>query len=383
MKLLPLIWAGLWRKRTRTVLTLFSVAVAFVLFGSLHSVTASLDDVIQRIGDKRLRTASRVNLLEPIPLAYLPQIESVRGVEKVAYYSIVFGYYQEPSNSIGVGAISTQRFFDAFQELVLPEDQRQAMLHTRTGALVGKDLAAKYGWKIGDRVPIRSARDTRKDGASEWTFDIVGIFDIDDEAADAQEFWINYDYFDEERAAQNGTVNFYFELIGDPSRAAEISSTIDALFASSTNPTQTQSEKEWVRAQIDQIGDIEFFVNAIIGAVLFALLFLTGNTMMQSVRERIPELAVLKTYGYGDALVISLVCAESLLLCGIAALAGLGVAALIFPSLFATIGAPHLPMPYSVAAAGLGVAAVLALVSAATPAWRVRRLKIVDALSGR
>jgi putative ABC transport system permease protein len=383
VKLLPLVWAGLWRKRTRTVLTLFSVAVAFVLFGSLHSVTGSLDDVIEKIGDKRLRTVSRVNLLEPIPLAYLPQIESVKGVEKVAYYSIVFGYYQEPSNSVGVGAISTQRFFAEFPELVLPEEQREAMLHTRTGALVGKDLAKKYGWKIGDRVPIRSARDVRKDGASEWTFDIVGIYGFKDDASTANELWINYDYFDEARASGNGTVNFYFEVIGDPSQAARISSSIDALFANSTSPTQTQSEKEWVRAQIDQVGDIKFFVNAIIGAVLFTLLFLTGNTMMQSVRERVPELAVLKTYGYGDALVISLVCAEALILCGTAAVLGLGVAALIFPSLFASIGAPPLPMPYAVAGAGLGVAAVLALVSAATPAWRVRRLRIVDALSGR
>ncbi|HEU4618428.1 MAG TPA: ABC transporter permease, partial [Gammaproteobacteria bacterium] len=316
MKLLPLVWAGLWRKRARTVLTLFSVAVAFVLFGSLHSVTGSLDNVIQSIDADRLRTVSRVNLLEPIPLAYLPQIESVKGVEKVAYYSIVFGYYQEPSNSIGVGAISAERFFDAFsKDLVLPEEQRAAMLHTRTGAVIGKDLAEKYGWKIGDRVPIRSARDVRKDGAAEWTFDVVGIYSIKGDAGDADEFWINYDYFDEERAAQNGTVNFYFERIADPSRAADVSASIDALFLNSTSPTQTQSDKEWVRAQINQIGDIKFFVNAIVGAVLFALLFLTGNTMMQSVRERIPELAVLKTYGYGDGLVISLVCAEALLLC--------------------------------------------------------------------
>jgi putative ABC transport system permease protein len=383
MKYFPLVWAGLWRKRARTILTLLSVAAAFLLFGILHGVTATFDDIIAQIGEERLRTTSRVNLLEPLPLAQLPQIESVPGVKNVAYYSIFFGYYREPENGIDIGAISVERFFKAFPEVVVPEEQRAAMLRTRTGALVGKDLAEEHGWKIGDRVPLRSRRDTRKDGLEDWTFEIVGLYEFEDDAFPAEEFWIHHEYFDEARTFGNGTVNFYFEVIDDPNRAAAISEAIDGLFVNSSDQTQTMSEKEWVRTQINQVGDIEFFVNAIIGAVLSTLLFLTGIIMWQSIRERIPELAVLKTYGFRDGTLITLVCIESLILCGAAAVVGLGLAATVLPSIFKTLGAPALPTPLTIIVTGFVAAVMLAFVSAATPVWLVRRLNVVDALAGR
>ena len=365
------------------MLTLLSVMTAFVLFGILHSVTATFDNFVTQSGDKRLRTMSRINMLEPIPLAYLQQIEAVPGVETVAYYSIFFGYYQEPDNGVGVGAISVERFFDAFPEVVLPEEQRQAMLRTRTGAVIGRDLAAEHGWSIGDRVPLRSPRDRRRDGLEDWTFDIVGIFEFEEETTPANEFWINYDYFDEARTFGNGTLNFFFPIVADESRAPQVAEAIDALFENSPNPTETRSEREFIRAQIDQIGDIEFFINSIIGAVLFALLFLTANTMSQSIRERIPELAVLKTYGYSDGMLVAIVCAEALILCGVAAFAGLALAAIVFPAIFAAIGAPNLPTPPAVLVMGAGLAVLLAVASAAPPVWRVRKLNVVDALAGR
>lgn len=383
MKYLPLVWAGLWRKRARTILTLLSVAAAFLLFGILHGVTATFDDIVAQIGDERLRTMSRVNLLESLPLAQLPQIETVPGVRQVAYYSIFFGYYREPDNGIDIGAISAERFFKAFPEVVVPEDQKAAMLRTRTGALVGKDLAEEHGWKVGDRVPLRSRRDTRKDGLEDWTFEIVGLYEFEDDVFPAEEFWIHHEYFDEARTFGNGTVNFYFEVIDDPNRAAAISEEIDGLFVNSSDQTQTMSEKEWVRAQINQIGNIEFFVNAIIGAVLSTLLFLTGIIMWQSVRERIPELAVLKTYGFRDGTLITLVCIESLILCGVAAVVGLGLAGTVLPMIFKSLGAPALPTPLTIIVTGFVAAVLLALVSAATPVWLVRRLNVVDALAGR
>ena len=383
MKYLPLVWAGLGRKRARTILTLLSVAAAFLLFGILHGVTATFDDIIAQIGEERLRTMSRVNLLESLPIAQLPQIESVPGVQQVAYYSIFFGYYREPDNGLDVGAISAERFFKAFPEIVIPEEQKAAMLRTRTGALIGKALAEEQKWKIGDRVPLRSRRDTRKDGLEDWTFEIVGIYEFKDDAFPAEEFWINYEYFDETRTFGNGTVNFYFEVIDNPNNAATISEAIDGLFVNSSNQTQTMSEKEWVRTQINQIGDVEFFVNAIIGAVLSTLLFLTGIIMWQSIRERIPELAVLKTYGFRDGTLITLVCIESLILCGAAAVVGLGLAATVLPSIFKTLGAPALPTPLTIIVTGFVAAVVLAFVSAATPVWLVRRLNVVDALAGR
>jgi putative ABC transport system permease protein len=382
MKYFTLIWAGLWRKPLRTILTALCVSLAFLLFGVLHGVTATFDDAIDLMDDSRIRTTSRVNLLEAMPMSHLARIEGVEGINSVAWYSIFFGYYQEPSNGIGVGAIPFERFLKVFPDMIIAEDQKESLLHTRGGAAVGKDLAEEYGWKVGDRVPIRSNRIVRADGADDWAFDILGIYELDGDFP-ANEFWIDYEFFDESRADGKGTVNFFFMRIDDPERSAEISEEVDALFANSMNETKTQSDKEYLRAQIDQIGDVEFFVYAIIGAVLFTLLFLTGNTMMQSVRERVPELAVLKTYGYSDSKLIALVCIEALILCGFAALAGLLVAGTIFPSIFSAIGAPALRMPVSVIATGVAISAIVALISTAPPVWRVHRLKIVDALAGR
>jgi putative ABC transport system permease protein len=383
MKYLPLVWAGLWRKRARTVLTLLCVVVAFGLFGLLHGFTAALDDLVGAMSDTRLRIMSRVNITQPLPLAHRARIETVPGVAGVSYYNFFAGYYQEPRNGVQTGAIDVDSFDAIYPEIQLEPKYVEAMKRTRNGALVGADLAAERGWKIGDRIPLGSSIWARKDGAPSWEFEIVGDYRSPSGKVPTSELWINYDYFDEARAAANGTVTLYFVKIHDSSRSAEIAEKIDALFANSTSETQTQSEKDWLRAQIAQIGDIGFFVNAIIGAVMFALLFVTGNTMMQSVRERIPELAVLKTYGFSNAGVMSLVLGESLLLCSAAAAIGIGIAALISPPIYRELGAGGLNLPLPVVSLGFALAAVFAIASAALPALRAQKLNIVDALAGR
>lgn len=383
MKYLPLIWAGLWRKRARTVLTLLCVVVAFGLFGMLHGFTAAIDGIIEAMSDTRLRTMSRVNITEALPLAHGQRMATVPGVQQVSYYNFFAGYYQDARNSVQVGAIDVESFATVYPDIQLEPQYLEAMQRTRNGALVGEDLAKERGWKIGDRIPLGSAVWRRKDGEESWDFEIVGSYRSPTGRVPTSELWINYAYFDEARAAGNGTVTIYFVKIAEQARAAEISENIDALFENSTFETQTQSEKDWVRAQIGQIGDVGFFVNAISAAVMFALLFVTGNTMMQSVRERTPELAVLKTYGFTDAAVVGLVIAESLLLCCVAAAIGIGIAAAISPSLFREFGAGGLNLPLPVIGLALGVAAAFAIVSAALPALRARRLSIVDALAGR
>jgi putative ABC transport system permease protein len=326
---------------------------------------------------------SRVNITQPLPLAHRARIETVPGVEGVSYYNFFAGYYQDTRNSVQVGAIDVETFNAVYPDIELQPQYVQAMLRTRNGGLIGEDLAAERGWKIGDRIPLGSAIWRRKDGADSWDFEIVGMYRSPSGKVPTNELWINYAYFDEARAAANGTVTLYFVKIHESGRAAEIAEGIDALFANSTNETQTQSEKDWLRAQIAQIGDIGFFVNAIIAAVMFALLFVTGNTMMQSVRERTSELAVLKTLGYSDAKVLTLVLVEALLLCLFAALLGIGLAALVFesPALQKLFGNFH--MPTTVAGMGLGIAVLLAVISGFPPAWRARQLNIVDALAGR
>jgi putative ABC transport system permease protein len=383
MKYLPLIWAGLWRKRTRTVLTLLCVVVAFALFGLLHGFTAAIDGIIEQMSDTRLRSMSRVNITQPLPLAHRARMETVPGVEEVSYYNFFAGYYQDRSNSVQVGAIDVASFNVVYPDIQMDPKYVDAMLHTRNGALVGEDLAAQRGWKIGDRIPLGSAVWARKDGAEAWDFEIVGSYRSPSGKVPTNELWVNYDYFDEARAAANGTVTLYFIKIHDSGRSAEIAEQIDALFANSTSETQTQSEKDWLRAQIAQIGDIGFFVNAIIAAVMFALLFVTGNTMTQSVRERIPELAVLKTYGFGDTAVMGLVLTEAVVLCSVAAALGIGIAAVLIPPIFREIGAGGLNLPLPVVALGIGLSVAFAVLSASLPALRAQRLSIVDALAGR
>jgi putative ABC transport system permease protein len=383
MKYLPLIWAGLWRKRVSTVLTMFCVVFAFALFGLLHGFSAALDGIIDAMSDTRLRSMSRVNITQPLPLAHRARMQTVPGVDEVSYYNFFAGYYQDRRNSIQVGAIDVASFNAIYPDIKIEPRYIEAMLHTRNGALVGEDLAKEQGWKVGDRLPLGSAVWTRKDGAENWDFEIVGSYRSPSGKVPTSELWINYDYFDEARAAANGTVTLYFLKIHDSSSAAAISERIDALFANSTNETQTQSEKDWVRAQIAQIGDIAFFVNAIILAVMFALLFVTGNTMMQSVRARIPELAVLKTYGFSNTAVMSLVLAESVVLCSVSAMLGIGIAAVISPPIYRQFGAGGLNLPLAVVAVGMGLAILFAIVSASLPALRAQRLSIVDALAGR
>jgi len=276
-----------------------------------------------------------------------------------------------------------ETFSAIYPDIQLERQYVDAMVRTRNGALVGEDLAAEQGWKIGDRIPLGSAVWTRKDGAENWDFEIVGSYRSPSGKVPTNELWINYAFFDESRAAANGTVTLYFVKIHDSGSAAAISESIDALFANSTFETQTQSEKDWLRAQIAQIGDINSFVNLIIAAVMFALLFVTGNTMMQSVRERIPELAVLKTYGFGNTAVMVLVLAEAVVLCTVAAGLGIGIAAVLSPPIFREIGAGGLNLPLPVVVMGLGLAVAFAVVSASLPALRAQRLSIVDALAGR
>ena len=383
MKYLPLIWAGLWRKRVRTILTMLSVAVAFVLFGAMHGVTAGIEQIINTMSDSRLRIQSRVNITEALPLAHLARIESVPGVLSVGYYNFVGAYYQEPRNGISAGAMNIGHLHEIFPEVSVPDEALAAMARTPDGALIGEALAKERGWKVGDRIPLRSSIWMRKDGATDWTFEILGIYSWADGKVPSNEFWINYEYFDEERTFGNGTVTMYSARINEPARAARIAEQIDGLFSNSANETQTMNERDWIRGRIAQVGNMAFFVNAIIGAVMFALLFLTGNTMMQSVRERIPELAVLKTYGFSSGAVVSLVLGEALLLCGVAAGIGLGIAQLASPSIFRAIGAAGLTLPWNVIGTGLGIAAVVALISALPPAWRTQRISIVDALAGR
>jgi putative ABC transport system permease protein len=384
VKYLTLVWAGLWRKKTRTILTMLSIVVAFLLFGLLQGINQSIKAGLGDSSNNRLWIVNRMSAINSMPISLMDKIKTVKGVRTVSHLSFFGGYFQDAKNAIPAFATDVESLAKIYPELNITQAQIDAMKTTRPGALIGRPTAQKYGWKVGDKIPVGTTIWTTKDGTNNWAFDIVGIFDAAPQFASSplgSAFWINYDYWDETRQFDNHRVHQFFAQIDNPAQATAISSAIDQLFENSPDETHSQTENAALQAQLKQFVDINFIANSIVGAVMFTLLFLTANTMMQSVRERIPELAVLKTLGYSGALVSVLVLIESVMLCLFAAVAGLLlslVAVKAVPSAFGAGTVPPVVIIY-----GLVIAVALAIISGLPPALRAQRLNIVDALAER
>src|SRR5215469_1620766 len=363
MKYLPLVLAGLWRRPARTIFTFLSITVAFILFGILSAIDGGIARQLAAARADRLIVDTRYGT--QLPLAYLDRIARLPGVTVVAPRQILVGYYQDPKYPFGI-IMTDRRFFGVRPELNATKEQIDTLLKTRAGALITVYSAKRYGWKVGDKVPVIS-NTVRRDGGHTWTFDILGIIDDMDRPGKARYFISNYDYMDQERTSNKGTVDRILVRIKDPARATQTGRDIDRLFANSGAPTRTGSERsDRAGGSPEAIGDVGFFTRAVVSAVLFMLLFLTGNTMAQSVRERIPEFAVLKTLGYSDRGVLALVLAEAVILCLCAAGAGLVIAKLGVPLIGEAV--PDLSlwllMPWQAALTGLGLALAVAVVSA-------------------
>jgi putative ABC transport system permease protein len=385
VKFLPLLVAALLRKKTRTVLTLLSVAAAFTLFGMLDAVRVAFNAPQSVSGIDRLVVASRFSIIQPLPYGDLVRIEKVPGVKAVAYANWFGGVYQDPKNFFANIAVSLPSYLDIYPDIVLPEKQRHAFLNTRTGAVVGESLARRFGWKIGDRIPLQATIFPRKNAGNLWTFDLVGIYHAAQPELRGieQQLLFHYDYFDEGRQFGQGTVGWYIVKVDDPADADLVAQRIDRLFANSADETRTQSEREFQLSFAKQIGDIGLIVTAIMGAVFFTLLLLTGNTMAQSIRERIPELAVLKTVGFTHRAVLLLVLCESVLLLVLGGTGGLLLARLGLPIISAaSSGRLDLVMPAQSWLVGFCLMLLIGLVVGLPPALRAMRLRIVDALSG-
>jgi len=385
MKYLPLLLAALLRKKTRTVLTLLSVAAAFTLFGMLDAVRVAFNAPQSVAGIDRLVVASRFSIIQPLPYGYLVRIEKVPGVKAVAYANWFGGVYQDPKNFFANIAVSLPSYLDIYPDIVLPEQQKQAFLTTRTGAVVGESLARRFGWKIGDRIPLQATIFPHRNGGNVWTFDLVGIYRAAQPELRGmeQQLLFRYDYFDEGRQSGQGTVGWYIVKVEDPAGADRVAQSIDHLFANSSDETKTQSEREFQLSFAKQIGDIGLIVTAIMGAVFFTLLLLTGNTMAQAIRERIPELAVLKTIGFTNRAVLLLVLSESVLLLSLGGLAGLLFARLGLPLISAaSSGQLDLVMPVQSWLLGLFLMLLIGFIVGLPPALRAMRLRIVDALAG-
>jgi putative ABC transport system permease protein len=376
MKFLPLIWSGIWRKPGRSILIFLQVSVAFALFGVLQGMKTGVDQLIGQARADLLLVHGSLSIIERLPLGLLEQIKSVAGVKVVVPVDFSGGTYQKPGQQVGIVAIRPDDgWLSAFTYTVAPE-HAAAFKQTRTGMLARKSLAEKYGWKIGDRIPLMTGM-ARSDGSTAWAFDIVGTYTDDDVAGGSDVVLINYDYFDEARLAGKGTVNHFMVAILDPRQAVTVADAIDRRFGNSSNATRTESLRELAQFQMQTIGDLDFLIRAIVGAVLVALFFATATMLMQSIRERTPEFAVLKTLGFSDRALFCFVLLEAACVCVAAAAVGLALALVAFP--FASKFVPGLSMPLQVVALGLGCAALVSLISASVPAIRVARLNIVAA----
>lgn len=383
MKYLHLVWAGLFRKKVRTILTLLSVVVAFLLFGMLQAVSEAFEAGAEQARADRLVTNSRYSIIEMLPIGYLPRIEAVPGVRTVAFASWFGGSYQDRPAQFGVFPVEPERYLRAVPEIVLPPDQAERWRDTRDGAIVGRSVAARYGWQVGDRVTLVADIWPQRDGSNEWNFEITGIYTSPDSEQNEGALLFQHEYFDEARQFARGTVGWFLVQVEDPDRAEEVALAIDALFANSPNETKTQTEKAFAQGFARQFGDIGLIVTAILGAVFFTILVLTGNTMAQAVRERIPELAILKTLGFSDRAVLGLVVAESLLMVLVGGILGLVLAGAALGAVGAALAGFGIQgISASVASSGLVVMLLLGLVVGLPPALRAMRLRVVDALGG-
>jgi putative ABC transport system permease protein len=389
MKYFHLIWAALFRRKTRTIFTLLSVLAAFLLFGMLDAVRAAFNAPPSAAGVSRLVVSSRISIIQPLPQSLMPRIQAIPGVKDVAYANWFGGYYQEPKNQNLMFQLAINpAYLDAYPELVLPPDQRKAFDETRTGAVIGATAAKALNLKIGDKIPIKGSIFTNKaSGDTTWTFDVVGIFKAGEEKQRGLEnqLLFRWDYFDEGRTFGGGTIGWYITRVNNPDESERIAAAVDALSANSDHETKTQTEQAWNLAFVKQLGDIGLIVGAIMAAVFFTLILLTGNTMAQAVRERIPELAVLKTIGFSNKSVLGLVLAEAVLLIVLGGVLGLLLAQVLLPAVNAASGGRMNFPPIGRSTWLLGIVLMLGigLVVGVLPALRGMRLRIVDALAGR
>jgi putative ABC transport system permease protein len=379
MKFFPLLWSSLWRKKIRTIFTLLSIFVAFLLFGLLMTIRTAFSFGVDIAGLDRLVLIHKVSLIMPLPISYQDRLRATEGVTLATHSSWFGGVYQDPSNFFAQIVVDPEPFMTLYPEYKLPPEQFKAWLADRQGAIVGVDLAKRFNWKIGDRIPIQGTIWQPKKGQV-WEFNIVGMYD-GEPAVDKTQFFFRYDYLDENRLRGDGLVGWYIVKIADASQAQQMGAKFDAMFANSSAETKTTTEKGFVEGFAKQVGDIGAIMIAILVAVLFTMMLVAANTMAQSVRERTSEVGVLKTLGFSNASILMLVLGEAVLIAVIGG--GLG---LLTGWLFVQRGDPTggmLPifmLPGRDVALGAGLIVVLGIAAGLLPALNAMQLKITDAL---
>jgi putative ABC transport system permease protein len=377
VKYLPLLAANLFRRKIRTTLTVGSFAVALFLFGLLVTIRGAFNQGVEAAGVDRMIVLSRVSLVQPLPLAYKDRLAKVPGVKQVTFASWFGGVYQDEKNFFAQFAVDVEGWREMYREFVVPDEQWEAFRKDKAGAIAGSFTAKRFGWKVGDRIPIRGSF-----YQGEWQFNLVGIYEGTRPQDDLSQFWFRWDYLDEKvNPYLKSWVGWYVVRLEPGSDSAAVASRIDALFANSSFETRTQTEQAFMASFVEQMGNIEFLMLSIGGVVLFTLLLVTGNTMATAVRERTGELAVLKTVGFGDRFILVLVLVESALLAAVG-----GTLGVVLAKAFTLRGDPTngmLPvfyMPGWSLPAGILLALVVGVLAGLLPAMTAMRLQVVQAL---
>jgi putative ABC transport system permease protein len=376
VKFLRLVWANLLRKKVRTTLTIGSFTVALFLFGLLAAIRLAFGVRADVAGANRLDVINRVSLIQPLPLSYRDRLMQIRGVSAVTYATWFGGVYQDERNFFPQFAVDKDTWLDMYSEYTIPADQRGAFLRDRQACLVGRSLAKRFGFKVGDRLPLRGTI-----WGGTWEFNIAGIYDGQRPDVDTSGMFFRFDYLEEQRRFFKGTVGWYIVKLADPDDAVRVAKEIDATFANSPNETLTQTEQAFAASFAKQMGNIEFLVLIVGSVVFFTLLLVTGNTMAIAVRERTGELAVLKTIGYSDVGVLGLTIAEALLIAGQGGLIGLALAAFVVPGISRAMPMLQgLRLPPLWLGLGFLLALGVGAVAGLLPAIGAMRLRVADAL---
>lgn len=383
MKFLHIVWRNLLRRKIRTIFTLLSIFVTFVLFGYLMSVRSAFSMGIDLAGADRLMVLNKISIIMPVPSSYSEKIKAIEGVKAVTYANWFGGYFQETKNQFPNMAVDAETWFSMYPEFVVPPDQYKAWQADRQGAIVGADLARRFNWKVGDRVPLQATIFRRPDGRA-WEFNISGIYDSPVKGTDKTQLFFHWALLNEalRTSSYANQVGWYVVKVNDPDQSPAVAKTIDAMFANSPTETKTDSEKNFVAGWAKQIGNISLIMELIAAAAIFMMLLVTANTMAQSIRERTSELAVLKTLGFGDGRVLSMVLMESCVLALLGGLAGLAVSYTLVTLGGDPTGAflPQFYFPIKDVIIGALMVVMLGFAAGAVPAFQAQRLRIVDAL---
>ncbi len=379
-----LVRKNLFRRKLRAALMIVSILIAFMIFGVLAGFYRAFTAGEDRAAADRLITVNKINFTQPMPIAYFNRVRAVDGVRQVTHANWFGGYYQDPKNFVMSLAIEPATYFDVYRsELDVRPEQLQAFISDRSSAVIGESMARKWGWKVGDRIPVASNIFTqRSNGSHTWDFTIAGIVKGKAEQVSTDFLLFQYAYFDETRTFGKDTIGWLILQTNSPENNDRVAKTIDAMFANSTAETSTDTEKAFGKAFAAQFGNIALIVFLVVGAAFVTILMIVGNTMALSIRERTREIGVLKTLGFSGPRILRMVLGESVLLALLGGLPGLAIAALITIVLRASLAniAPAFAVSPVIALEGIALMIALGLFTGVIPALNAMRLKIATAL---